>query len=121
MVQSQSRYQSQSQSLAIDRTFSALGDPTRRSVVERLGRSSATVTELARPAGISLTGMRKHLRVLEEAGLVRSEKVGRSRRCELTPARLDEARAWIDDHRQMIEQRFDRIEALLDETKGDPR
>jgi DNA-binding transcriptional ArsR family regulator len=106
---------------SIDRTFSALGDPTRRAALERLGRGAATVSELARPAGISLTGMKKHLRVLEEAGLVRSEKVGRSRRCELTPGRLDEARAWIDDHRQTIEQRFDRIEALLDETKGDPR
>jgi DNA-binding transcriptional ArsR family regulator len=65
--------------------------------------------------------MKKHLRVLEEAGLVRSEKVGRARRCRLAPGRLDEARAWIDGHRRMVEERFDRIEALLDETKGDPR
>ena len=105
---------------SIDRTFSALGDPTRRAALERLAGGSATVSELARPAGISLTGMKKHLRVLEEAGLVRSEKVGRSRRCELRPARLDQARAWIDEYRQMVEGRFDRIEALLDETKGDP-
>jgi DNA-binding transcriptional ArsR family regulator len=104
---------------SIDRTFSALGDPTRRAVLERLGRDSATVTELARPAGISLTGMKKHLQVLEEAGLVRSEKVGRSRRCELAPGRLDEAGEWIDRYRQMVEGRFDRLEALLDETKGD--
>lgn len=106
---------------SVDRTFSALGDPTRRTVLERLGSGSATVSDLARPAGISLTGMKKHLRVLEEAGLVRTEKVGRSRRCELAPGRLDEARAWIDEHRQMVEQRFDRIEALLEETRGDPR
>jgi DNA-binding transcriptional ArsR family regulator len=106
---------------SIDRTFSALGDPTRRSVLERLGTGSATVTELARPAGISLTGMKKHLRVLEEAGLVRTEKVGRSRRCELAPGQLEEARAWMDDYRKIVEGRFDRIEALLDETKGDPR
>ena len=106
---------------SIDRTFSALGDPTRRTVLERLGAGSATVTELARPAGISLTGMKKHLRVLEEAGLVRTEKVGRSRRCELAPGRLDEARSWMDDHRKMVEGRFDRIEALLDETRGDSR
>ena len=101
--------------------WTALGDPTRRAVIERLGAGSATVTELARPAGISLTGMKKHLGVLEEAGLVRSEKVGRSRRCEVTPGRLDDAREWIDGYRQMVEERFDRIEALLDETKGDTR
>ena len=102
----------------LDRTFGALADPTRRAVLERLGAGAATVSELAAPAGISLTGMKKHLRVLQEAGLVRTEKVGRSRRCELAPGRLDEARALIDDYRQMVEQRFDRLEAVLDETKG---
>jgi DNA-binding transcriptional ArsR family regulator len=102
---------------SIDRTFAALADPTRRAALERLGGGTATVTELAGPAGISLTGMKKHLKVLEDAGLVRSEKVGRSRRCELTPGQLDEARAWIDDYRQMVEQRFDRLEELLDRTR----
>jgi DNA-binding transcriptional ArsR family regulator len=98
----------------IDRTFGALADPTRRAVVERLGREGvATVSELAQPAGISLTGMKKHLRVLEEAGLVQSEKVGRSRQCRLGPDRADAAGAWFDDYRKLVEQRFDRLDALL--------
>jgi DNA-binding transcriptional ArsR family regulator len=105
----------------IDRTFAALADPTRRAVLERLGAGGATVTELAAPAGISLTGMKKHLRVLEEAELVCSEKVGRSRRCELGPKRLDDVRAWVDDYRQMVEERFDRLGELLDRDKGDSR
>lgn len=103
---------------SIDRTFAALADPTRRQVLKSLGGGTATVTELAAPAGISLTGMKKHLRVLEEAGLVRSEKVGRSRRCELGPRRLEDVVAWIDDYRQMVEERFDRLAELLDREQG---
>jgi DNA-binding transcriptional ArsR family regulator len=104
----------------LDRTFTALADPTRRAVVERLGRDGvATVSELAQPAGISLTGMKKHLRVLEEAGLVHSEKVGRARQCRLGPNRADELAAWIDGYRKMAEQRYDRLEALLARRKGE--
>jgi len=104
----------------IDRTFAALADPTRRAVVERLGRDGvATVSELAEPAGISLTGMKKHLRVLEEAGLVQSEKVGRSRQCRIGPNRADDLAAWIDDYRKMVEQRYDRLDALLARRKGE--
>jgi DNA-binding transcriptional ArsR family regulator len=106
---------------SVDRTFAALADPTRRAVLERLGSGAATVTELAAPAGISLTGMKKHLRVLEAAGLVRSEKVGRSRRCELGPKRLDDVLTWIEDYRQMVEERFDRLGELLDRDKGGSR
>jgi DNA-binding transcriptional ArsR family regulator len=106
---------------SIDRAFAALADPTRRAVLERLGSGGATVSELAAPAGISLTGMKKHLGVLEAAGLVRSEKVGRSRRCELGPRRLDDLRAWIDEYGQMVEQRLDRLEELLDRDKGGSR
>ena len=106
---------------SIDRTFAALADPTRRAVLERLGSGAATVTELAAPAGISLTGMKKHLRVLEAAGLVRSEKVGRSRRCELGPKRLDDVRTWVEDYRQTVEERFDRLGELLDRDKGGSR
>ena len=103
----------------IDRTFGALADPTRRSVLERLARGSATITELAAPAGITLTGMKKHVRVLEDAELVTTEKVGRSRRCTLGPRRLEDAQAWIDMHRRMLDERLDRFGELLERTKGD--
>lgn len=104
----------------IDATFAALADPTRRAILERLGRGPATITELAEPAGISLTGMKKHVRVLEDAQLVSTEKVGRSRRCTLGPRRLDEEQAWIDGYRRMLDERLDRLGELLERTKGDP-
>jgi DNA-binding transcriptional ArsR family regulator len=75
-------------STTVDRTFAALADPTRRAVVERLGGGSATISELAEPFGISLTGMKKHVQILEDAGLVTTEKVGRTRRCSLAPRPL---------------------------------
>ena len=104
----------------LDRTLAALADPTRRAVVERLGRDGvATVSELAEPAGISLTGMKKHLRVLEQAGLVESEKVGRTRRCRLGPNRGEALAAWITDYRTMVEQRYQRLDALLARRKGE--
>ena len=89
-------------------------------MVERLGRDGvATVSELAEPAGISLTGMKKHLRVLEEAGLVESEKVGRSRQCRLGPNRAEALASWIDDYRKTVEQRYRRLDALLARRKGE--
>jgi DNA-binding transcriptional ArsR family regulator len=97
-------------STKVDRTFAALADPTRRAVVERLGSGSATISELAEPFGISLTGMKKHVRILEAAGLVTTEKVGRTRRCSLAPRPLVHVEAWM--------QRLDRFEALLERTKG---
>ena len=100
----------------IDRTFAALGDPTRRSVLERLGRGSATITELAEPFGISLTGMKKHVRVLEEAGLVTTEKVGRARLCSAGPRRLEDVENWTQTYRQMLEERLDRFGELLERT-----
>jgi DNA-binding transcriptional ArsR family regulator len=105
----------------IDATFAALADPTRRAILERLGRGPATISELAEPAGISLTGMKKHVRVLEDAGLVVTEKVGRSRRCRVGPKRLDEAQEWIDAYRRMLDERLDRLGELLERTKGDPQ
>jgi uncharacterized protein YndB with AHSA1/START domain/DNA-binding transcriptional ArsR family regulator len=102
----------------VDRTFAALADPTRRGVLERLGRGSATITQLAQPFGISLTGIKKHVRVLEDAGLVSTEKVGRARRCSLGPRRLEDVRQWTEMYRQMLDERLDRLGELLDTDEG---
>jgi DNA-binding transcriptional ArsR family regulator len=101
----------------VDRTFGALADPTRRRILERLGRGSATISELAEPFGISLTGMKKHVRVLEDAELVTTAKVGRVRRCELGPRRLEDVQAWIDAYRRMLDERLDRFGELLERRK----
>ena len=103
----------------IDRTFAALADPTRRAVLEQLGRGPASITELAGPIGITLTGMKKHVKLLEDAGLVSTVKVGRTRRCALGPRRLDDVRDWVELYRQMLDERLDRFGALLERTKGD--
>ena len=102
----------------LDKTFAALSDPTRRGVLERLGRGSATITQLAEPFGISLTGMKKHVRVLEEAELVTTEKVGRARRCSLGPRRLQDVEEWTQMYRRMLDERLDRFGELLERTKG---
>lgn len=102
----------------IDRTFAALADPTRRAVLERLGSGNATISELAEPFGMSLTGLKKHVRVLEEAELVTTEKVGRSRRCSLGPRRLEDEQTWIETYREMLEGRLDRLGQLLEQQKG---
>jgi DNA-binding transcriptional ArsR family regulator len=102
---------------SVDRTLSALSDPTRRSVLERLGDGNATITELAEPFGISLTGMKKHVRVLEDAGLVATEKVGRARHVSLTDRRLDDVEAWIDNYTRMLTERLDRFGELLERRK----
>jgi DNA-binding transcriptional ArsR family regulator len=103
----------------VDRTFAALADPTRRVVLERLGQGSATISELAEPFGMSLTGMRKHVRILEEAQLVATVKVGRTRLCHLGPRRLDDLRDWVEVYRQMVNEQLDRFGEVLDRTKGD--
>jgi DNA-binding transcriptional ArsR family regulator len=105
----------------LDRSLAALADPTRREVLRRLGRGSATITDLAEPFGISLTGMKKHVRVLEDAGLVTTEKVGRVRQCSLGPRRLDDVQAWMDEYRRMLDERLDRFGELLERTKEDPK
>jgi DNA-binding transcriptional ArsR family regulator len=102
----------------LDTTFAALSDPTRRGLLERLGRGRATVSELAEPVGISLTGMKKHLQVLEGVGLVTTEKVGRTRYCTLGPQDLDEVQRWIAGYRVMLEERLDRLGELLEDMKG---
>jgi DNA-binding transcriptional ArsR family regulator len=109
------------QFLPVDRTLAALADPTRRDVLERLGHGRATITELAAPYGMSLTGMKKHIHVLEDAGLVATEKVGRTRWCTPGPRRLEDVEGWIGGYRQMLEERLDRFGELLERTKGDQR
>jgi DNA-binding transcriptional ArsR family regulator len=103
---------------SLDDTFSALSDPTRRAILERLGRGSATIGELAEPSGMSLTGLGKHVRVLEEAGLVTTEKVGRTRECRLGPGRLEDAARWFERYRRLWERRLDGLEGYLEKSKG---
>lgn len=103
----------------LDRTFAALSDPTRRGILERLGRGRATVSELAEPYGISLTGLKKHVQVLEDADLVRTEKVGRTRWCSLGPQDLAEVQRWIVGYRVMLDERLDRLGELLERTEGE--
>src|SRR3954451_13385589 len=98
----------------VDRTLAALADPTRRQIVERLSRGSASISELAGPLGISLTGVKKHVSLLEDAGLVNTRKIGRVRECGLGPDRLDDLEQWISDYHQAVEQRLDRFGEMLE-------
>lgn len=107
-------------SAAIDRTLSALADPTRRDILDRLGRGPASVTELARPYGISLPGVMKHIQILQEADLVRTAKEGRTRRCTLGPGRLDDLEALVERHRRRWERRLDRLESYIAKKKTPP-
>jgi DNA-binding transcriptional ArsR family regulator len=101
-----------------DRTFAALADPTRRAVLERLGDGPATISELAEPAGMSLTGLKKHVRILEEAELVTTEKQGRTRHCYLGPRGLEDVREWLETYRRGWDDRFDRLEEIIERKKG---
>lgn len=102
----------------LDRAFAALSDSTRRDILTRLGDGPATVTELAQPAGITVTGMAKHVKVLEDAGLVSTEKVGRTRQCRLGSERLDDAMAWISFYQRLWERRLDGLDAYFTLQKG---
>ena len=101
----------------LDKTFAALADPARRAIVERLVQGPATVSELAKPLPMSLPAAMLHLKVLEESGLVTSEKVGRVRTCRIDPRMLSQAVQWVAERRQMWERSLDRLGAWLDETK----
>ena len=101
----------------LDASFAALSDATRRGVLERLGRSDASITELADKFQMTLTGMKKHVGVLEHAGLVTTEKVGRVRTCRLGRRPLEEEAAWIEGHRQLWEARYDALETVVEELK----
>jgi DNA-binding transcriptional ArsR family regulator len=103
----------------LDDAFGALADPTRRGILERLGRGDAAISELAEDFEMTLTGIRKHVQVLEAAGLVTTEKVGRVRHCRLGPRRLDSEAAWIAAYRRMLEDRLNRLGEFLERTKGD--
>ena len=103
----------------LDASFAALSDATRRGVLERLGRGDASISDLAGAFHMTLTGMRKHVGVLEQAELVTTEKVGRVRTCRLGPRRLERELAWIARYHQMVEARLDRLGAFLERTKGE--
>lgn len=102
---------------SLDSMFQALADPTRRAMVERLSRSPASVSELARPLPMSLPAVVQHLSVLEQAGIVKTEKVGRVRTCRIEPARLSMAEQWIHERRTEWEKKLDRLGAYLNATK----
>jgi DNA-binding transcriptional ArsR family regulator len=97
----------------LDASFGALSDATRRGVLERLGRSDASITDLAEAFHLTLTGMRKHVAVLEGADLVTTRKVGRVRTCSLGPRRLEDETAWIERQRRMWDERFDALERIV--------
>src|SRR5689334_3647551 len=101
----------------VDASFAALSDPTRRGVLEQLGRSDASITDLAEMFHMTLTGMKKHVRVLEQSGLVTTEKVGRVRTCRLGTRRLEEETAWLERYRQLWDLRFDALDEVVEELK----
>ena len=100
-----------------DAAFAALSDATRRGVLEQLGNADASITELAEKFHMTLTGMTKHVRVLEQVGLVATQKVGRVRTCRIGPRRLEEEAAWIESYRQLWAARFDALDELVEELK----
>lgn len=106
----------QTQSAAIDRVFHALGDATRRAIVERLSQGPISVSQLAEPLDMTLAAVVQHLQILEASGLVQTEKVGRVRTCRIEPKGLSLAERWISERRSLWERRFDRLGKFLAET-----
>src|ERR1700749_87709 len=101
----------------LDASFAALSDVTRRGILEQLGRSDASITDLAETFHMTLTGMKKHVGVLEQAGLVTTEKVGRVRTCKLGARRLEQETAWLERYRQFWDSRFDELDKVVQELK----
>ena len=99
----------------VDRLFHALGDATRRAILDRLAQGAASVSNLAGPLGITLTAVMQHLQVLEDCGLAHTEKVGRVRTCRIASSGLDALEAWVKAHRTQLERQLDRLAALLEE------
>jgi len=104
----------------LDRVFRALGDPSRRVMLERLSKGPASVSELATPHAMSLAAVMQHLQLLEESGLIRTEKVGRVRTCTLEPRTLGAAERWVSERRSLWERRLDRLGELLEEEPETP-
>ena len=102
---------------SFDASFAALSDATRRGVLEQLGRADASITDLAETFRMTLTGMKKHVGVLERAGLVTTEKVGRVRTCKLGLRRLEDEAAWIEQYRQLWSARFDELDKVIEKLK----
>ena len=107
------------QSSRLDEAFSALSDPTRRGILDRVARGDATISDLASEFEMTLTGVRKHVKILEEAGLLTTEKIGRVRTCRLGPRRLEDEIAWIRRYQRMLEGRLDRLGAFLERREGE--
>jgi DNA-binding transcriptional ArsR family regulator len=103
----------------VDTGFAALADRTRRGILERLGGGDASISDLAANFGMTLTGIKKHVRILEGAGLATTEKVGRVRQCRLGPRRLEDETAWITRYQQQLEARLDRLGEFLERTQGE--
>ena len=101
----------------LDASFAALSDATRRGVLEQLGRSDASITELAHKFQMTLTGMRKHVSLLEHAGFVTTQKVGRVRTCRIGRRKLEEEAAWIESYRQLWTTRFDALDGVIEDLK----
>lgn len=101
----------------LDASFAALSDATRRGVLEQLGRADASITDLAETFHMTLTGMKKHVGILEQAGFVTTQKVGRVRTCRLGLRRLEEEAAWIESYRRLWDARFDALDNLVEELK----
>src|ERR1051325_1557402 len=108
-------------SIRFDGSFGALSDATRRGVLEQLGRADASITDLAEKFHMTLTGMKKHVGVLEQAGLVTTEKVGRVRTCKLGLRRLEEETAWLERYRQLWDSRFDELDKVVEELKQEEK
>jgi DNA-binding transcriptional ArsR family regulator len=105
----------------LDASFAALSDATRRGILQRLGRADASITELAGKFQMTLTGMKKHIGILEQSGLVTTEKAGRVRTCKLGPRRLEDEAAWIESYRRLWHARFDELDRIVEELKRTER
>jgi DNA-binding transcriptional ArsR family regulator len=104
----------------LDQVFRVLADPTRRAIIDQLSRGQASVSDIARPLDMSLAAVVQHIQLLEESGVIRTQKIGRVRTCRIEPQALGQVEQWVAERRAMWEQHFDRLGALLEEQKATP-